>query len=433
MNMYDIIKKKRDGAPLAQDEINYVVEGYVAGRIPDYQVAALLMAIYYRGMTDKETAFLTYAIRDSGDVVDLSGIDGVVVDKHSSGGVGDKTTLVVAPIVAACGVKVAKMSGRGLGHTGGTIDKLESIRGFCTTIERARFVDIVNDIGIAVIGQSGNLAPADKKLYALRDVTATVDSLPLIVSSIMGKKLAAGADAIVLDVKVGSGAFMKSADAASDLARGMVRVGKKAGKKMVALITDMDRPLGNCIGNSLEVVEAVRTLEGNGPRDLEELSLELAANMLYLADRGDLPRCRLLAKDALASGAAKAKLVDMVRAQGGDVGYIYDTTHFATADYRRAVYAAQSGYIQRVDCEAYGLVAKTLGAGRNVKDEPIDYAAGIVLNRKTGDYVSAGDLIATLYSNRAATLPVAERALLAATQIGSAAPTPRNVVLGRVQ
>ena len=433
MNMYDIIKKKRDGGVLSAEEIAFVAQGYAAGRIPDYQVAAWLMAVYYRGMTAEETLALTLAIRDSGDVVDLSDIEGVVVDKHSSGGVGDKTTLVVAPIVAACGVKVAKMSGRGLGHTGGTIDKLESIAGFCTTIPRARFVQIVNDIGVAVIGQSGNLAPADKKIYALRDVTATVDCIPLIVSSIMGKKLASGADAIVLDVKVGSGAFMKTVESATELARGMVQVGGRAGKRVVALLTDMDRPLGNAIGNGLEVVEAVRTLEGKGPRDLTELSLELAARMISLAGKGDIETCRQMAREAIDSGAALAKLAAMVGAQGGDVGYISDTTRFPTAQYTRDVKAPRDGYVAGVDCEAYGAVAKVLGAGRSVKDEPIDYAAGILLHRKTGDRVRAGDIIATLYTERADRLDEAEALLLSATRWGDEAPTPRPIVLGVVE
>lgn len=433
MQMYDIIKKKRDGAALTKEEIDFFVSGYTTGAVPDYQMAALLMAVYYRGMTAEETAALTFAIRDSGDVVDLSDIEGPVVDKHSSGGVGDKTTLVVAPIVAACGVKVAKMSGRGLGHTGGTIDKLESIAGFRTTIDRRRFAAIVNDVGLAVIGQSGNLAPADKKIYALRDVTATVDSLPLIVSSIMGKKLASGASAIVLDVKAGSGAFMKTTDDATALARQMVTVGKMAGKKVVALITDMDKPLGRAIGNSLEVEEAVRTLDGDGPRDLIELCLSLAANMLYLAGKGDLSQCHALAAEALSSGAAKDKFVAMVAAQGGDVGYLDGTKPFPEAAYNTVVTAPHSGYIARVDAEAYGLAAKVLGAGRSVKDEPIDLAAGILLDAKTGDYVSAGAPIAHLYTDKPSSLAEAAAIIQAATVIAPDAPTSTSVVLARVE
>lgn len=433
MNMYDIIKRKRDGAVLSKEEIDYFVGGYTAGKIPDYQVAALLMAIYYRGMTAEETADLTFAIRDSGDVVDLSDIEGPIVDKHSSGGVGDKTTLIVAPIVAACGVKVAKMSGRGLGHTGGTIDKLESIAGFNTTVDRARFADIVNDIGLSVIGQSGNLAPADKKIYALRDVTATVDSLPLIVSSIMGKKLASGASAIVLDVKAGSGAFMKTVEEATALAEGMVSVGRSAGKKVVALITDMDKPLGNYIGNSLEVEEAVAVLDGKGPADLVELCLALAANMLYLAGLGDPDACRHLAEESLSSGRAKAKFVAMVAAQGGDVGYVDGTKPFPTAAYQMVVKADRCGYIAGVDTEAYGVAAKVLGAGRNVKEDPIDLAAGIVLAAKTGDYVEVGQPIATLYTDKEASLAEAAAILLGATRIEPTAPRAKPIVLARVE
>ena len=433
MDMYDVIKRKRDGCALTREEIDYFVKGYTEGRIPDYQVAALLMAIFYRGMTAEETAYLTFAIRDSGDVIDLSDIDGPIVDKHSSGGVGDKTTLIVAPIVAACGVKVAKMSGRGLGHTGGTIDKLESIAGFCTTLDRARFASVVNDIGLSVIGQSGNLAPADKKIYALRDVTATVDSLPLIVSSIMGKKLASGASSIVLDVKAGSGAFMKTVEDATALAEGMVAVGKSAGKQVVALITDMDRPLGNHIGNSLEVEEAIAVLEGKGPSDLIELCLALSANMLYLAGKGDVDACRRLAEDALRSGRAKDRFLAMVTAQGGDVGYVDGTKTFPRASINAEVRAPKRGYIYQVDAEAYGVAAKVLGAGRAVKDDPIDLSAGIVLARKTGDFVEEGDLIATLHTNRAASVSEATAILLDATTIRPDKPVPRPIVLKRVE
>ena len=433
MTMYDIIKRKRDGLALTREEIEYVVRGYVEGRIPDYQVAAFLMAVYYRGMNEEETAAMTFAIRDSGDIVDLSDIEGTVVDKHSSGGVGDKTTLVVAPIVAACGVKVAKMSGRGLGHTGGTIDKLEAIPGFCTTVSRERFAAIVNDIGLSVIGQSGNLAPADKKIYALRDVTATVDSLPLIVSSIMGKKLASGADAIVLDVKAGSGAFMKTKEEATALAERMVEVGRSAGKRVVALITNMDMPLGNKIGNGLEVEEAVETLDGHGPADLVELCLALSADMLYLAGKGDIEACRQQAEEALSSGAAKAKFLSFVAAQGGDVGYVNGTKRLPSSTYSHEVLAPSEGYIVGVNAEAYGLAAKELGAGRSVKDEPIDLAAGIVLCKKTGDYVDKGAPIAVLYTERADRLAEAERILLSATHIGQEAPTPIPTVLARVE
>lgn len=412
MRMYDIIKKKRDGGVLTEQEIRFFIAGMIDGSIPSYQVTALLMAIYFRGMNDTETAQLTFAVRDSGDILKIEGFDGVRVDKHSTGGVGDKTSLVVMPVVAACGLKVAKMSGKGLGHTGGTIDKLSSIKGFDTSLDTKQFVRAVNDVGIAIVGQSKSLAPADKILYALRDVTATVDCVPLIVSSIMGKKLAADDDCVVLDVKTGSGSFMKTVNDSRALAQKMVDIGKKAGKKIMAVITDMDSPLGNAIGNSLEVIEAIETLSGRGPKDLTELSLELGADMLMLGGKGDKQTCLELARNALESGAALTKLADMVKRQGGDANYVYDVSLFEKAKISKDIVATKSGYISGVNAEGYGLAALYLGAGRNKADDIIDYCAGIKLSKKRGDKVQVGDVIATLYTNGgdlAAALDMIER------------------------
>ena len=430
MRMCDIIKKKRDGSELSDQEIRFFVEGAADGSIPSYQIAALLMAIYFRGMSDRETMTLTFAIRDSGDILKIDGYNGVRVDKHSTGGVGDKTSLVVMPIVGACGLKVAKMSGRGLGHTGGTIDKLCSIKGFNTSLTTRQFLQAVEDVGVAIVGQSKNLAPADKILYALRDVTATVDCLPLIVSSIMGKKLAADDDCIVLDVKVGSGAFTKTIDDGRLLATKMVDIGKSAGKKMTAVITDMDSPLGYAIGNSLEVIEAIETLSGNGPQDLTELSLELSADMLTLSGMGNRQTCLNLAVDALRSGAALKKFADMVRRQGGDERYVYDTSLFVSARLSRDVIATESGYVNRVDAEGYGNAALYLGAGRNRADDEIDYEAGILLRRKRGDKVKVGDVIATLYTN-AGDLDAAEQKVRQSTFI-RAKPSIPPLIIDRI-
>ena len=355
MRMYDLIMKKRNGEALTEQEIQYMIREYVAGEIPDYQMSAFLMAVYFKGMTEEETLAMTQAVAHSGEMVDLSGIEGVKVDKHSTGGVGDKTTMIIAPIVAACGVKVAKMSGRGLGHTGGTVDKLESIPGLHTSLSREDFFNVVNQTGLSVIGQSGNLAPADKKLYALRDVTATVDSIPLIAVSIMSKKLAAGNDCILLDVKTGSGAFMKSIDDSIALAKEMVAIGENAGRKTVALITDMDIPLGHNIGNSLEVIEAVETLKGNGPEDLTEVCVHLASNMLFLAGKGTLEECRSLVREVIANGEALKRLAAMVEAQGGDSSVIFDTDKFEKAAYQHEVLAKKSGYITFMDTESCGI------------------------------------------------------------------------------
>ena len=428
MRMYDVIKKKRDGGILSAEEIRAFVEGYTNGSIPDYQAAALCMAIYFRGMNDEETTELTLAVRDSGEKLDTSGIKGLRVDKHSTGGVGDKTSLVVAPIVASLGLTVAKMSGRGLGHTGGTVDKLEAIPGFCTDLAVSEFERIVNETGIAIVGQSATLAPADNKLYALRDVTATVDSMPLIASSIMGKKLAADDDCIVLDVKTGSGSFMKNLEDSRTLAKLMVAIGKRAGKRISALITDMDRPLGYAVGNSLEVVEAIETLQGKGPEDLLELSLALTAQILFLADKGTLEECRKMAQDAITSGKALDTFAQMVKAQGGDPEYIYHPEKFAKAPYVREVKVDKDGYIASVDTEKYGLASLLLGAGRNTKEDEIDLSAGYLLKKKTGDMVQAGDTLAVLYASREELFDAAERTLLNATTITPDAPEKRPLI-----
>ena len=433
MRIYDIIKKKRDGERLTDEEIHFFVEGYVAGDIPDYQASALCMAIYFRGMDLGETTALTLAMRDSGDTLHMNGIDGLRVDKHSTGGVGDKTSLIVAPIVATLGVKVAKMSGRGLGHTGGTVDKLEAIQGFRTDLDTATFERVVNEVGIAIVGQSANLAPADKLLYALRDVTATVDSLPLIASSIMSKKLAADDDCIVLDVKTGSGAFMKSEADSRALAEVMVGIGKRAGKRTRALITDMDRPLGRAIGNSLEVIEAIETLRGEGPKDLCELCVALATHMLVISDRGDEATCEANVRRVMTDGTALGTLAAMVQAQGGDPDWIYHPEKFPRAPFSREVKAPRSGYITHVDCEGYGVSALLLGAGRNTKADTIDPTAGILLAAKTGDHVTEGQTLATLYASKEALLDAAEARLLAATEIGDEEPAARPLIVSVVE
>ena len=412
MRMYDLIEKKKCGQELSKEEIQWMIDEYVKGTIPDYQMSAFLMSVYFKGMTDEELTVLTLAMAHSGDMVDLSAIEGIKADKHSTGGVGDKTTMIVAPIVAACGVKIAKMSGRGLGHTGGTIDKLESIPGFRVAIDTDEFFEIVNKVGISVVGQSGNLAPADKKLYALRDVTATVDSIPLIAASIMSKKLAAGSDCILLDVKTGSGAFMKSLEDSITLAEKMVSIGTKAGRKIAALITNMDIPLGHAIGNSLEVIEAVDVLNGKGPEDLAQVSFELAANMLYLAEKGTLEECRGKVREAVDSGAALAKLKDMVLAQGGDVSVIEDTNNFKKAEYYYDVVAPHSGIITHINTEEVGVASVALGAGRETKESSIDYQAGIVLRKKTGEQVQVGEVLATLYSSSFERIKAGEKLFL---------------------
>lgn len=432
MRMYDLISKKRNGGALNREEMTHLIEGYVKGEIPDYQMAAFLMAVYFQGMTKEETAVMTDLVARSGDVVDLSSIEGIKVDKHSTGGVGDKTTLIVAPLAAACGVKVAKMSGRGLGHTGGTVDKLESIPGMRVSLERDEFFDIVNKTGLCVIGQSGNLTPADKKLYALRDVTATVESIPLIAVSIMGKKLAAGSDCILLDVKTGSGAFMNTVEDSLSLAQEMVSIGESAGKKTVALITNMDIPLGNNIGNSLEVIEAVETLKNQGPEDLTQVCIQLAANMLYLAGIGDMESCLAKVKEALENGTALQKFVEMVEAQGGDSSVIKDTDKFETASIVKEVLSPYDGYITFMDTKECGIASCILGAGRETKEDMIDYSAGIVLKKKTGDKISKGDVLAVLYGNKEEKMQPAEEQFLRALKVDTEKPEEAKLVYARV-
>ena len=418
MRMIDIIEKKKNGKALDGGEIDFFINNYVSGNIPDYQVSALLMAIYFQKMDYEETLALTLAMADSGDRLNLSAIKGVKVDKHSTGGVGDKTSLVLAPMVAALGGKVAKMSGRGLGHTGGTIDKLESIPGFNTALSEEAFIKQVNDIGIAITGQTGNLAPADKKLYALRDVTATVDNISLIASSIMSKKLASGADAIVLDVKTGSGAFMKKEEDAKRLAEEMVRIGKGAGRKMAAMITDMDQPLGFAVGNSLEVIEAINTLKGNGPKDLTELCLNLGTYMI-LAARDDLDKesAEKELMRVIKDGSALKKLAELVEAQGGNPDAVYDTGMLKVAENVTNVVAKESGYIKSIQSEQIGKASMILGGGRATKEDVIDLSVGVVLSKKKGDMVEKGETIATIYSNNADKAKEAECTVLDAYTI----------------
>lgn len=432
MRMYDIIAKKRDGAELSTEEIQFFIDGYVKGDIPDYQASALMMAVYFRGMTPRETADLTLCMANSGETVDLSSIDSMKVDKHSTGGVGDKTTLIVAPIVASLGVRVAKMSGRGLGHTGGTVDKLESIPGMKTALDRETFFSIVRKVGVSVIGQSGNLVPADKKLYALRDVTATVESIPLIASSIMSKKIAAGSDCILLDVKTGSGAFMKTVNDSILLAEAMVSIGEHVGRRTIALITDMDRPLGSAIGNSLEVCEACETLRGRGPEDLTGICLELAANMLHLAGKGTVAACRSLAREQIGNGAAFQKFREMVAAQGGDVSVLDDNAKFPQAAVKREIPAPRDGFILSMNTEKCGVASVELGAGRERKEDPVDFSAGIRLLKKTGDAVKAGEPLAVFCTSSEAKCAEAEKLFLGAMEIGGQPPKPVALIHARV-
>lgn len=400
MRMYDLIMKKRDGKKLTKEEIEFMTDGYTRGIIPDYQMSAMMMAIFFRGMDEEETLNLTMAMRDSGEKLDLSAIKGIKVDKHSTGGVGDKTSLALIPMVAACGIPVAKMSGRGLGHTGGTIDKLESFPGFSTEISTDTFINNVNEIGIAIMGQTAELAPADKKLYALRDVTATVDNLSLIASSIMSKKLAAGADAIVLDVKTGSGAFMKKEEDAFKLAKAMVSIGNGAGKKTVAVVTDMDQPLGFAVGNALEVKEAIDTLQGKGPDDFCKLCMTLGSYMLIAGGKADNPTdAGKQLEDVIYNGKALHKLADFVKAQGGNPDAVFDTKLLPVADIVKEIPATKDGYISSIACDEVGICSLILGGGRETKDSEIDLSVGIVLTKKKGDYVRKGDTIAVIHAN----------------------------------
>ena len=400
MRMIDIIEKKRDGKSLTKEEIEFFVNGYTHGEVPDYQASSLAMAIFFQDMNDEERVALTMSMVNSGEKIDLSDINGIKVDKHSTGGVGDTTTLVLAPLVAAVGVPVAKMSGRGLGHTGGTIDKLESVKGFNVEISEKDFIKLVNDNQVAVIGQSGNLTPADKKLYALRDVTGTVNSIPLIASSIMSKKIAAGADAIVLDVKTGSGAFMKTLDDAEALAHAMVRIGNNVGRNTMAIISDMSQPLGNAIGNALELKEAIATLKGNGPKDLTELVLTLGSQMVVLAEQAtSLDEARQMLIDAIKTGKALNKFKTFLSNQGGDDSIVDSPEKLPSAKYQVEFKAKKDGYITEIIANEIGVASMMLGAGRQTKEDVIDLGVGIVLNKKVGEHVEKGENILTIHTN----------------------------------
>ncbi len=429
MRMYDVIQKKRDGGELSQEELQFFISGYTDGSVPDYQAAALLMAIFLKGLNKRETGDLTHAMMLSGDVIDLKAIKGVKVDKHSTGGVGDTTTLVLAPLVAACGIPVAKMSGRGLGHTGGTIDKLESVTGFHTELTTEEFIRNVNDKKIAVIGQSKNIAPADKKIYALRDVTATVHSIPLIASSVMSKKLAAGSDAIVLDVKVGSGAFMRTFADASELAKQMVEIGDHMKRDTVAVITSMEEPLGFAVGNALEVKEAINTLLGNGPKDLTELSLGLGAYMVWLGKGSDtLEGARQMVEHALESGAAYEKFVEFITAQGGDENQVRNPEKLPTASIQKEVLADTAGYVEHIQSDEVGISAMMLGAGREDLHSIIDLSAGIMLRKKVGDAVAVGDVLAVFHTNKAEKLDEAEKRFKSAYRYSKEPVVPSPII-----
>lgn len=431
MRMYDIIMKKRNGGELSEQEIKFFVDGYTNGSIPDYQVSALMMAIYFQGMNEVETLALTIAMKESGDELDLSEIMGVKVDKHSTGGVGDKTSLALTPMVAACGIPVAKMSGRGLGHTGGTIDKLESFNGFSTSISKETFVENVNRIGIAIMGQTADLAPADKKLYALRDVTATVDNMSLIASSIMSKKLAAGADAIVLDVKTGSGAFMKTLEDSNALAKEMVKIGNNAGRKTIAVVSDMDQPLGYAVGNALEVKEAIDTLKGRGPADFVELVMALGAQMLIASGKTTSEKeAKAMLQETIDNGTALEKLAEFVKAQGGDPAAVYDPHLLPRANIIEPVFVQQAGYIEHIECDEIGICSLILGGGRETKESKIDLSVGIVLTRKVSEYVDRGDIIAYIHGNDHGKIREAKRRLLDAYHISNTKPQKPEMIKG---
>lgn len=419
MRMYDLIMKKRNGGSLSREEIQWMITEYTGGRIPDYQMSAFLMAVYFQGMSEAETLDLTMAMAHSGEMLDLSGIQGVKVDKHSTGGVGDKTSLALTPMAAACGLRVAKMSGRGLGHTGGTIDKLESFSGFSTELSAEQFEEQVNRIGISIIGQTADLAPADKKLYALRDVTATVDQMALIASSIMSKKLAAGADAIVLDVKTGSGAFMKTEEDALALAREMVRIGNGVGRHTIAIVSDMDQPLGNCVGNALEVQEAIATLHGEGPEDFTELCLTLGSCMLIAGQKAkSTEEAREMLRKVIDDGSALRKLAEFVEAQGGDPAQVWHPDRLPAAQIVEPVPAPEEGYLQAIQCEEIGNCSMILGGGRETKESTLDLSVGLVLHKKVGDFVKKGEPMATIYANDNEKKNEAARRYLAACRIG---------------
>lgn len=430
VRMVDIIAKKRDGYELLPDEIQFVMNGYVANQIPDYQMSAFLMAVFFRGMSHKETAELTMAMADSGEKIDLSNIEGIKVDKHSTGGVGDTTTLILAPLVAALGIPVAKMSGRGLGHTGGTIDKLEAIPGYRAEVSEEEFIRLVNQNKLAIVGQSGNLAPADKKMYGLRDVTATVNSIPLIASSIMSKKIAAGADAIVLDVKVGSGAFMKKMEEARALADTMVEIGNQVGRKTMAVISDMSQPLGHAIGNALEVKEAIETLQGRGPADLTELCLVLGSKMAVLAEKASSEQeARGLLEDAVEKGTAFQVFKRFLAAQGGDVSFVDHPEKLPKASYQIPVVSPENGYVSAITADEIGTAAMLLGAGRAAKESVIDLSVGVVLHKKMGDKVRTGETIATIHSNWQEAPEVMEK-IVKAYSFSKERPAPVPLIRG---
>lgn len=432
MRMYDIIYKKRMGEALSQDEINFAINGFVCGDVPDYQMSALSMAICFNGMNEDETFYLTDAMMRSGDVVNLERFGGLCVDKHSTGGVGDKTTLIIAPIVASLGAKVAKMSGRGLGFTGGTVDKLESISGYRSSLEASEFLSQVEEVGIAVTGQSGNLVPADKRLYALRDVTATVDSIPLIASSIMSKKLASGADSIVLDVKCGTGAFMKDADSARALASCMIRIGRAFGRKVCALITNMSVPLGHYVGNSLEVYEAILVLSGKGEKRLSELCCELASNMVAMALDIPYEMAHKRVKGAILDGSALAKMKEWIGAQGGNVSVIDNPSLLLKAPFKREYKAKLGGFLNGIDAERVGIASMLLGAGRAKKDDAIDSLAGIELRVNYGEDVAENDTLAVLYSSNEALFEDAEKTLDSAFEISSEKPSEQSLIIDKI-
>lgn len=434
MRMYDLIMKKRNGLALSAEEISFMITEYTADKIPDYQMAAMMMAIYFQGMTKAETAALTMSMARSGDMLDLSAIEGVKADKHSTGGVGDKTSIALMPMVAACGLKIAKMSGRGLGHTGGTIDKLESFPGFSTGISSTQFMEQVNRIGISIMGQTLSLAPADKKLYALRDVTATVDNLSLIASSIMSKKLASGADAIVLDVKMGSGAFMKKEEDAFALAKEMVMLGNHAGRKTIAVVTDMDQPLGFAVGNALEVKEAIETLQGKGPKDFLTLCMTLGTQMLLAGGKAENEeQAEEMLQRVIEDGSALRKLAQFVEAQGGDAAAVYDTSLLPQASLVEEVCSDREGYLEKMICDEVGICALILGGGRETKESEIDLSVGLVLHKKVGDYVKKGDVIAAIYANDAGKLPAARERFLKACFFGEKAPVRGDFIKGIIR
>ncbi len=431
MRAYDIIEKKRDKKELTEEEIKFLINGYISNEIADYQMSAFLMAVYFNGMTDKECKIFTECMLHSGDVMDLSHVEGIKVDKHSTGGVGDKTTLIITPIVAACGVKVAKMSGRGLGHTGGTIDKLESIPGINVALPVKKFFDIVNSVGCCVVSQSGNLVPADKKIYALRDVTATVESMPLIASSIMSKKIASGADCILLDVKVGSGAFMKTKEDAIELSKIMVKIGYDFNRKVIALVTDMDSPLGYAIGNALEVFEACEVLNGKGPDDLKKVCVSLASNMLFMAGKGNAEECESRVLESIKNGSAMVKFKEMINAQSGDISR-FENGYVNNSKIKYEVVSCFEGYIESMDTEMLGKAAMILGAGRKRKEDSIDYEAGIMLCKKTNDKIKTGDVLALFYSSSIEKCKEAEAILKNSLKIGVNEPCKASIIKAKV-